>query len=145
LGDEGVGTHIYKELKGWFLPETVEVVDGGTGGLDILPLLEGVDKVILIDAVKGGRAGTIHHLKDEDLENVDLSVDSLHNIKLEHVLKIGRRLLGDRYPEVVIFGIEADRIGEFDLELTPEVKVTIPRVVHIESSPVLSFVKDRSY
>jgi len=131
LGDEGVGIHIYNELKDRSLPETVEVVDAGTGGLDILPFLEGVDKVILVDAVRGSRAGTIHHLRDEDLEDVDLSVDSLHSIKLEHVLKIGRRLLKDRYPEVVILGVEADRIGEFDLELTPEVREAVPRVVRL--------------
>lgn len=131
LGDEGVGIHVYNELKGWPLPKNVEVVDVGTGGLDILPLLEGVDKVILVDAVRGSRAGTIHHLRDEGLRDVDLSVDSLHSIKLEHVLKIGRRLLEDRYPEVVILGVEADRIGEFNLELTPEVREAVPRVVRL--------------
>jgi len=131
LGDEGVGIHVYNELKGWPLPENAEVVDAGTGGLDILPFLEGVDKVILVDGVRGSRAGTIHHLRDDNLGDVDLSVDSLHSIKLEHVLKIGRRLLGDRYPEVVILGVEVDRIGEFDLELTPEVREAVPRVVRL--------------
>ena len=131
LGDEGVGIHIYNELKDQPLPEIVEVVDAGTGGLDILPFLEGVDKVILVDAVRGSRAGTIHRLSDEDVKGGDLSVDSLHSIKLEHILKIGRRLLEDRYPEVVILGVEADRIGEFDLELTPKVREVVPRVVRL--------------
>jgi len=128
LGDEGVGIHVYDELKGRALPETVEVVDAGTGGLDILPLLEGVDKVILVDAVKGAGTGTIRHLREEDLGDVDLSFDSLHGIRLEHVLEIGRRLLGDRYPEVVILGVEAGWTGELDLELTPEVRKMVPRV-----------------
>lgn len=128
LGDEGVGIHVYDELKGRALPETVEVVDAGTGGLDILPLLEGVDKVILVDAVRGTGTGTIRHLREEDLGDVDLSFDSLHGIRLEHVLKIGRRLLEDRYPEVVILGVEAGWTGEFDLGLTPEVRKMVPKV-----------------
>lgn len=131
LGDEGLGIQVYNELKDRPLPETVEVVDAGTGGLDILPLLEGVEKVILVDAVRGTRTGTIHHLRDKDLEDVNLSVDSLHSIKLEHVLKIGQRLLEDCYPEVIVVGVEADRIGEFDLELTPEVREAIPKVVRL--------------
>jgi len=131
LGDEGVGIHIYNELKSWPLPETVQVLDVGTGGLDILFFLEEVDKVILVDAVKGSKPGTIDYLRDDDLGDVDLSVDSLHSIKLEHVLRIGRRFLQDRYPEVVILGIEAHGTREFALELTPEVREAVPRVVRL--------------
>ena len=131
LGDEGVGIHIYNELKGKPLPEKVKIVDAGTGGLDILPFLDGVDKVILVDAVRGSRAGTIHHLREADLEDADLSVNSLHDIKLEHVLKIGQRLLEDRYPEVVILDVEVERIEEFDMELTPEVREAVPKVIKL--------------
>lgn len=54
LGDEGLGVHIVEELNEINLPPNVEFFDGGTGGVSILNLMEGADKVIIVDAVLGG-------------------------------------------------------------------------------------------
>ncbi|MBS7287946.1 MAG: hydrogenase maturation protease, partial [Candidatus Freyarchaeota archaeon] len=70
LGDEGVGVHVINRMKGGSLPEGVEVVDGGVGGLFLLEFFEKADKVILVDAVLGGgKPGDIYVIKPEELES----------------------------------------------------------------------------
>lgn len=50
--------------RGVEFPEGVSIVKGGTLGLDLLPLLDGVERLCVIDAVKLGRApGTIVRLE----------------------------------------------------------------------------------
>ena len=52
LGDEGVGCHVAHALEELSLPD-VKVIDGGTCP-DALQLVEGADKLVIVDAVKGG-------------------------------------------------------------------------------------------
>ena len=52
LRDEGVGCHVVHVLEGIPLPD-VKIMDGGTCP-DVLQLLEDADKLIIVDAVKGG-------------------------------------------------------------------------------------------
>ena len=64
LKDEGVGVHVIRNLQELALPENVEVIDGGTAGLDMLLSEEGSYKLIVIDATKaGGKPGTIYKAK----------------------------------------------------------------------------------
>ena len=62
MRDDGIGVRAIerlKELGG--LPEEIDVIDAGTATLDALPLLDGVERLIIIDAVKGGGTpGTIY-------------------------------------------------------------------------------------
>lgn len=131
LGDEGFGIHVYNELEKLNLPKNVEIVDAGTGGLDILNFLEKADKVIFVDAVISGNSpGTIYRLTEKDLDGANLSVNSAHELKLEHVLKMAEQLF-EKKPEIVIFGIEIEKIGNFSMELTPAVQKSIPRVTQL--------------
>ena len=52
LKDEGVGIHLIQLLEKESLPPGVELVDGGTSTLDILPLLKDADKIIVVDAMQ---------------------------------------------------------------------------------------------
>ena len=53
--DDGVGVRVVELLAARDLPAGVEVVDGGTPGLGLVPLLEGRQRVILVDAADLGR------------------------------------------------------------------------------------------
>ena len=56
LADEGVGVHAALALQqDWRLPDGVEVIDGGTAGMELLGPLAGAD---LLQMVEGGLAGT---------------------------------------------------------------------------------------
>ena len=57
MGDDGLGLAALERLAAdWVLPPGVELVDGGTWGLNLLPLLEAADQVLFLDAVDVGKA-----------------------------------------------------------------------------------------
>ncbi|PIV71627.1 MAG: hydrogenase 2 maturation endopeptidase, partial [Rhodocyclales bacterium CG17_big_fil_post_rev_8_21_14_2_50_68_7] len=57
LSDDGLGVHAAEALReAYELPESIEVIDGGTAGMELLGPLSGVDLLLVLDAVKAKRA-----------------------------------------------------------------------------------------
>ena len=69
MSDDGIGVHVVQRLaEEYSFPPGVEIIDGGTLGLDLLPLLEGLERLLIIDAMEtGGPPGTIRRLTGEDI------------------------------------------------------------------------------
>ncbi len=146
LKDEGVGVHIAAELQKHDLPANVEVIDGGTAGLDVL-LSEGeLDKLVVVDAIRfGKKPGTIYKLRFKGKEENKLArvfgpdskaKISLHQLGLIDALAAAEKL--NCLPkEIVIIGIEPNQISP-GLELTEQVKQKIPKIVNT----VLEEIKD---
>jgi len=128
LGDEGVGVRIIEELKKLELPEGVEVHDGATSGIAILNFLEGVDRAIIVDAVKGGgEPGTDYRFKiEEALENNEMI--SLHDIDFTLAYRVTRDII-DLPEDIVVIGVEPEKI-ENSLELSEKVSNAIPEVLN---------------
>ena len=49
-GDDGIGPRLASELARRQLPPGVRVIDGGSGGLDLLRLWDGWPRVVIVDA-----------------------------------------------------------------------------------------------
>jgi hydrogenase maturation protease len=127
LRDEGVGVHAVRELEVKELPPRVEVLDGGTALMDLLPVIQEAARIIVIDALKGGgKPGTIYRVCPDDLMAETERPLSLHQVGLLEVLGMARQLGGE--PEVVIIGVEPKEIS-WGMELTPEVEAKLPRVI----------------
>jgi hydrogenase maturation protease len=109
LGDEGVGIHAIRKLRERALPPHVDVVDGGTAGVDLLGLMEGYEKVVIIDAVDAGvRPGTVFRFAPEDVSSEAGGVAlSLHQTEVLEVLRLGE-YLGRDLPPVVIYGVQPE-------------------------------------
>jgi hydrogenase maturation protease len=146
LKDEGIGVHIAVELQKQNLPANVEVIDGGTAGMDVLLSQAGLDKLVVVDAIRfGKKAGTIYKLrfkgeKKNKLTRVfapDSRAEiSLHQIGLIDALAAAEKL--NCLPkEIVIIGVEPEEISH-GLELTQQVKQKIPKIVNA----VLEEIKD---
>ena len=59
--DDGIGVHVINKMKEDPWPGYVELFDGGTLGYDLLGIIEGRKKIIVIDAVKGQQSpGTLY-------------------------------------------------------------------------------------
>ena len=137
LKDEGIGVHIAEELQKQDLPASVEVIDGGTAGLDILLPQKGLDKLVVIDALRAGKKpGTIYKARFRGGEKEKLtqifgqggeSKISLHQVGLIDALGAAEKT-GRAPEEVVIIGVEP---AEWDcgLELTEPVRESIPQVI----------------
>lgn len=131
LGDEGVGVRVVEELKGLELPDGVAVVEGGTAGLGLVGLMEGYQRVIIVDAVNMGYPpGRVVRFTPADVRfKVAEAPLSLHHIGLGEVLALAKAL-GVAPVELVIVGIQPGRI-EGQIGLSPEVEGAIPHSIGI--------------
>ncbi len=128
LSDEGLGIHAVQALQGRPLPEGVEVMDGGTSAIDILPYLEGVDFLIIIDAVAGTEPpGTLYRMDLSQISYEQPPHMSLHDINVPAVLKL-MEAMGKTPPETVIIGMQPASL-EDGLELSAEVAAALPRLL----------------
>ncbi|RJQ20043.1 MAG: HyaD/HybD family hydrogenase maturation endopeptidase [Nitrospiraceae bacterium] len=129
LSDDGVGIHAVHKLKDEYtFPESVELIDGGTKGLDLLPLLEGRDKVLIIDAVNFKEApGTIGAVAGENIPAVLRSKLSVHQIGLPDML-FAARLMKITPPEMCLIGIQPKSM-ETGTELSDEIKERLDALV----------------
>ena len=125
MGDEGLGVHAVRELWKRTLPAHVDVVDGSTAGLEILQLMEGYVRVVIIDAVDAGlEPGTILRFRPKDVtpQDVDLPL-SLHQEKVLRVLELADCLGRDLAP-IVIYGMQPEAMG-WSTELSPAVQARL--------------------
>jgi len=121
MTDDGIGVHAVQRLAAEFSfsPE-VEIIDGGTLGLDLLPLLEGLERLLIIDAMEtGGPPGTIRRLTGEDIPVAFETRLSPHQMGLKDLLAVSR-LMGTAVPDMVLLGVQPECIG-LGMELSPAV------------------------
>ena len=120
LKDEGVGIHVIKALENEKLPAHVHLMDGGTGGLHLLSWLQGYDRIIMIDAT----------LDNNPPYATDFPpLMSAHEIGLKDM--IDAMILTDDLPETHLIVISALNINEVGMDLTPEVKAAVPKVIRM--------------
>lgn len=132
VGDDGVGIRVIEKLQEMKLPENVEVIEAGVGGMAILSWIEGSDKVIIVDAVQTGNepAGTIYRFTDKEMPPSDMFMLSLHDLNLVDTLNIGR-IVQKMPDEIIIYGVEVVRVAEFTKEMTPEVEDAVPELLKL--------------
>ena len=88
------------------LPEDVQIVDGGTLGLDLLYYLEGIENLIIVDAVEMGKQpGELLRMEGEDIPAFLSIKMSPHQIGIPDMLFAAK--LKDLYPRrAVLWGIQ---------------------------------------
>lgn len=130
LSDDGVGIHVARALKARNLPG-VEVEELPAGGLELLDMVLGFDKVVIVDAIqtKGGVPGQIHILEEADFERA-VHGSSPHGINIATALAMGRKIVPDRMPnEVVYVAVEAEDLVNVSERLTQKLEAALPEIV----------------
>lgn len=136
LTDDGVGIHAIQRLQEEYtLPEEVRVVDGGTCGLDLLQFMEGVERLVIVDAANLGRPpGSIARLVDDQVPAYLALKTSPHEIGLPELMFTAR--LTDIYPpQVVVLGMQPESI-ETAVGLTPHVAEKLDELVALLADEV---------
>jgi hydrogenase maturation protease len=130
LADEGVGPHVIRALENVDLPPSVELLDGGTAGADLIDQICDRQKVIFIDAVEAdAEPGSILRMTAGQLTaNLCRSV-SLHEFGLVETVIMAEQL-GCAPKEVVILGVKPKDVS-CGLELSQEVAAAVPKVVEL--------------
>jgi len=130
LKDEGVGVHIVNRIKEMPLPPDVEVMDGGTMGIDLLYYIEGREKVVVIDTAKAGDPpGTVYRFTDNELAVKKEFLRSAHGIDFSDVVRTAR-MLGTKPDEIIFIGVEPEDMSE-GLELSPLIEKRIPFIIKL--------------
>jgi hydrogenase maturation protease len=121
MNDDGAGVLIVRALaEKYRFPEELTLLDGGTLGLDILPYLEGTDRLLVVDAVEtGDPPGTLVRMTGEDIPLALATKVSPHQMGLKDLLLVAD-LQGYSPGEMVLWGVQPGSI-EMDIELSPEV------------------------
>ena len=131
LRDEGVGVRVIERLKASYeFPPEVELMDGGTAGLDLMPFMEGYKHVIIVDTLKTTEPpGSIFRFTPEDIDIKVPYKTSLHQIGMVEVFAIAEAL--GKKIEAVIIGIQPEDMSDWGLELTQTIEAKIPELMEL--------------
>lgn len=129
--DEGIGVRAIEELINRYdFPEDVELLDGGTSGIELLSYISGKDCLIIIDAVRGGMApGTVVKVEGEDIHAKFRTRISPHQIGISDLL--ASACLTDELPgRIVLYGIEPKTI-QMGIGFSDEVRASFERLLDV--------------
>ncbi|EGO64049.1 HyaD/HybD family hydrogenase maturation endopeptidase [Acetonema longum] len=125
LQDEGFGVRVIEELQRRYrFTEPVQVLDGGTLGMELLHFITGSARLLVIDAIDGGQPpGSFYRLTGEAVQAYFQDKVSLHELGLKDVLA-ALKVLDEPVEEVVIIGVQP-AVLDLGLDLTPAVVAMI--------------------
>jgi hydrogenase maturation protease len=132
MRDEGVGVHVAREIARdrSSIGDEVRVVDGGTLGLDLLPLIADARTLVIIDAVDlGAQPGTVRVLRGDAVHGALGGHLSPHQVGLGDLVAVAR-LTGTMPPRLALVGIQPDVIS-IGLELTAAVEAAVDVAVEL--------------
>jgi hydrogenase maturation protease len=129
VSDEGFGVQAVRRLsERYVFPDDVEVVDGGTLGLKLLPMLEDADHIIILDAVDVSKEpGTLVRIGWDEVHRALPMKISPHQETVTEVLGL-LELRRGRPAGFEIVGAQPTSL-EMGLELSPPVEVALERAI----------------
>ena len=134
LGDDGVGFHIAQKLANSIKDDNIEVKDAGMDGLNLLELIVGYDKVIIIDAImaENGEVGETYRFGPEIIASTVHPTTSPHHANLATAIEIGKKYLAEQMPgEVVVFAVAVEEVTRVTEEMTVKVEEAVPVAVNL--------------
>lgn len=151
LSDEGIGVKVIEEFVNRYdVPEDVEVIDGGTLGLNLLYFLEKVDRLLVVDALfGGGPPGSLYKFKGDQVRTYFKRRKlSAHDIGLQEVLGVAE-LIGKGPKEIVVIGVEPESL-DVSLDLSPSVGGALEKLLNevveqLKEWGIKVKVKDEAY
>lgn len=139
LGDDGVGFRVIEALKKHPKNKETTLESAALGGLNMVEILSGYERAIIIDAIKaGGRVGQIYRLTPDSLRSTSHSSNP-HDLNFTAALELGKKLKVILPQRIDILAIEIPDATSFSEKCTPEVAKAIPACVRM----VLRLLKEQ--
>lgn len=132
LTDEGIGVHAVHALaeEPEWDKDRVSFVDGATFTQDIFYIFQEFEKVLVLDAVKGGKEpGTMYRFTEKELRDNKEQRLSLHDIDMLDSLNMAE-LLGNK-PELYVIGVEPLIMNEWSMEMTSTIQAVYPKFLEL--------------
>jgi hydrogenase maturation protease len=129
MGDDGLGLEVLERLRaGWSFDPPLELVDGGTWGLNLLPIVERSRRVLFLDAINMDRTpGTLIELDSDGIPRFLARKLSPHQIDVKEVLALAE-LRGTFPEELLAIGLQPESI-EMRTSLSPPVAERLDELV----------------
>jgi hydrogenase maturation protease len=127
LQDDGVGVHVTESFRSSREPDpNLDIIDGGTIGLSLLPQIEDADAVIIVDASELGEPpGSMRIFRNREIDQqLSGKRRSVHEVALYDLFSAAA-IRGRSPQERVLIAIQPASTG-WGLDPTPEVKASIP-------------------
>jgi hydrogenase maturation protease len=131
LCDDAVGIRLARDFRDKVkdLPEVDFVVDCSVGGLNILDLVAGYDRLIVFDSIRGwgGSPGAWYAMTGETFRET-MNLTNVHDANFTTALELGRQM-GTHLPrpeDVHIFAVEIVDNMTFSDSMTPELETAYP-------------------
>ncbi|HEX9204676.1 MAG TPA: hydrogenase maturation protease [Candidatus Deferrimicrobiaceae bacterium] len=138
LCDEGIGVHVVRELSRRGVPAGVEYLDGGVAGATLLNLIEGEERVVVVDAVDAPfPPGTVIRLDPGEIAGSASPAWSLHDVNLAGVL--GMMRLRETLPRMLVLGVVPADIGTYSLELSSLLAARFGEIVEKVRGEIAAF------
>ena len=138
LCDDGVGIHVAREIKNRVDDPNIDVDIALTGGMNLLDLLTGYDKAILIDAVniKDAKVGDVKRFLLSNLSTTHSN--NPHDVSLMEALELAKKLGENRIPkEIIVIGIVLKEIPYvFGETLSPEIAKAVPKAIKMTMNEI---------
>ena len=141
LGDEGLGVYAARALEpGYAGQGEVQIFDGGTLGLMLLPHIEDSTHILLLDALDlDAPAGTVREYDEVSMRGAPISIFSVHGISLPDLSNL-LRFRNERLEAIHLIGI-VPSIIETSTDLSPEVQRSLPDIVRLARRRIESWLK----
>ena len=130
LQDDGVGLHVIEALRQRMNNPMVTIETASTGGMNLLDMIRGYEKVILIDAMKqnDSKPGEVKRFLLSDFHTVHSS--NPHDVSLSEALHLAKQLGEKHLPsKIILIGITVNNTYEFGEHLSSEVASAVPTAV----------------
>lgn len=124
MGDDGAGVAVL-DLLAKKVPKGVELLDLGTGGMNLLHKLEGLDLAIIVDAVDfGGKPGQIKIFEPDDVDTSKELGVSLHDADILKIIQLAKEM-GKCPEKIFIAAIQPASVSPA-MELSSGIKKKLP-------------------
>jgi len=129
MSDDGFGVKVVTTLSSRYrFPDKVKLLDGGTLGLDLLPHLEGIDRLLIVDALEmQARPGQVFRLEDEEVPRAFAHKLSVHQMGIQDLLAVAE-LQGHLPGKLVVWGVQPQNI-QMGTELSEPVAAALSEVL----------------
>lgn len=136
LRDDGFGGEVARRLAERALPAGVDVMDAGTGGLDLAyEVMRGYDALVILDVSKqGGEPGTLY-VMEPDEQSVPAGIEdgdviNPHAMDPQTVLRFVKSV-GAWPGRVVVIACEPEDIEHMGWGLCEQVQLAVERAVDL--------------
>lgn len=130
LMDDGIGVKLVQKFQAENTNPKVTFETCMLGGFDVLDLIVGYKKVIIIDAIKtkDGTPGDIYYLQPADFKET-LHLSNIHDVSFLNALRFGKKLKLDLPKKIDIIAIKIVEDRIFGNEFTPPLQAKYSQII----------------